>query len=111
MRIPSTEEQMKATLPLFRYFLRLPDILCAAPRFRTEALRRVRTTRDEELRKIKKMSEDEKAEERRTKAEKDKKEEREKKLRNLSGDEQRKALERERALDMRRGQKKKTMKS
>ncbi|KAI9667155.1 MAG: hypothetical protein M1831_001332 [Alyxoria varia] len=111
MRIPSTEEQIKATLPLFRYFLRLPDILCAAPRFRAEALRRVRATRDEEIRKIKKTSEDEKAEERRTKAEKEKKEEREKKLRNLSADEQRKALEKERASDMRRGQKKKTTKS
>lgn len=111
MRLPRTPEETVASVVLFTYFLRLPDQIIARGKFRPEALRRVKATREEELRKIKKAVENEKAEERREKADKTKKAEREERLRGLSGEEQRKALERERAQDLRRGQKKRSQKA
>lgn len=102
MKLPSSDQN---TTPLLQTFLRLPDHLAAAAHFRPEAIKRVRATRDEEIRKIRKLYEDEKAEERRLKAEKDKREERDRKLRSLGAEEQRKVLERERAADLRKGQK------
>ena len=47
---------------LFQYFLRMPDQLVSTAHFRSEAMRKIKATRDEETRKIKKGDEDEKAE-------------------------------------------------
>lgn len=106
-----TSDSYSATLPLFKLFLRLPDQLAQLAHYRPEALRRVRATREEEIKKIKTKFETEAATERKEKADKEKKEERDKKLRGLSADEQRKALERERAQDLRKGQKRRTMRA
>ena len=86
-------------------------MLASSAHFRPEAMRRVKTTREEELKKLRKIGEDERADERRVKAEKDKKDEREKRLRAMTSDEQKKFTERERQLELRRGQKKRSMKA
>lgn len=94
---------------MFNYFLRLPDQL-AGSRFRPEAMRRVKTTREDEARKLRKVDDDEKAEERRVKGEKDKKEKRDLQLRGMSADEQKKFLDKERERENKRMQKKRTTK-
>ncbi|KAF2171800.1 hypothetical protein M409DRAFT_18033 [Zasmidium cellare ATCC 36951] len=94
---------------LFTYFLRLPDHLVNSAHFRSEALRKIKATREEEMRKLRKIDEDEKAEERRTQSEKLKKEERDRKLSKMSADEQKKFLEKEKEKSQRKGMKKQTM--
>ncbi|KAL1794192.1 hypothetical protein ACET3X_007613 [Alternaria dauci] len=99
------------TLPIFQYFLRLPDQLAASAHFRPEALRRIKQTRDEQIAKIKKAEDEEKAEERKLAADKLKKEQRDAKLGRLSADEQRKFLEKEREKNARKGMKRSTVKA
>ncbi len=72
-------------------------------------MRKIRQTREDEIRRIKRVDEDEKAEERRMKGDKEKKEKRDAALKNLSAEEQRKFLEKERERDIRKSQKKKTV--
>ncbi|KAH7063152.1 hypothetical protein B0J12DRAFT_641608 [Macrophomina phaseolina] len=108
--LPS-DDKYDHILPLFQYFLRMPDQLVNVAHFRPEALRRVKQTREEEIRKIKKVDEEERAEERKLEADKAKKAERERKLKNLSADEQRKYLEKEREKDLRRSQRKRVMRA
>ncbi|KAF1915772.1 hypothetical protein BDU57DRAFT_515482 [Ampelomyces quisqualis] len=100
-----------STLPLFTYFLRLPDHLSASAHFRPEALRRIKQTREEQMAKIRKISEEEKAEERKASADKLKREQRDAKLGRLSADEQRKFLEKERERDGRKKMKRSTVKA
>jgi len=99
------------SLALFQAFLRLPDHLVSSAHFRAEVLRRVKATREEVSKKIKKLDDEEKAEERKTLSDKAKKDERERKLKGLSAEDQRKFLEKEREKDQRRRQGKKTMKA
>ncbi|KAK0284675.1 hypothetical protein LTR35_005588 [Friedmanniomyces endolithicus] len=94
---------------LFAIFLRLPDHLVSTAHFRPEAMRKIKATREDEMRKIRKVDEDEKSEERRNQSEKMKKEERDRKLGNLSDVEQKKFLEKEREKDLRKSQKKKSV--
>jgi len=110
MKLPSSPSEHAATLPLFQYFLRLPDHLVSVAHFRPEAMRRIRATREDEIKKIKKVDEQEKAEERKLEADKAKKEKRETLLKGMSADEQREFLDKEREKDMRRSQKKTTVK-
>jgi hypothetical protein len=100
-----------STLPLFNYFLRLPDHLATAAHFRPEALRRIKQTREEQIAKIRKVDEEEKAEERKIAADKLKREQRDAKLGRLSADEQRKYLEKEREKDSRKKMKRSTVKA
>jgi hypothetical protein len=109
IRLPSSSKDYTKSVPLFAYYLRLPDFLVQNAHFRPEAMRKVRQTRDDEIRRIKKVDEDEKAEERRIQADKDKREKREALLKSMNSDEQRKFLEKEREKETRRSQKKKTM--
>ncbi|GES59455.1 DUF1682 domain protein [Aspergillus terreus] len=97
-----------ATMPLFSQFLRLADKLVSVGHFRPEVLRKIRNTREEEIRKLRRADEEEKAEERKLAAEKLKKEERERLLRSMSAEEQRKFLEREAQKGQRRSMKKYT---
>ena len=112
MRLPkkSGANAHAATLPLFTQFIRLPDLLVSAAHFRPEVIRRVRATRDEEMKKIKKVDEVEKAEERRLKGEKEKRTQRDDKLKGMSAEEQKKFLEKERTTEQRRTQKKRVIK-
>lgn len=97
------------TLPLFNYFLRMPDTLVNHGRFRAEAMRRVKATRDDEIKKIKRVDESEKAEDRRLKLEKDKKLERENKLKSMTPEQQKKFLDKERAVELKKNMKSRTM--
>lgn len=99
------------TLPIFQYFLRLPDQLATSAKFRPEALRRIKQTREEQIAKIRKVDEEEKAEERKLAADKLKREQRDAKLGRLSADEQRKYLEKERERASRKGMKRSTVKA
>jgi hypothetical protein len=100
-----------STLPIFQYFLRLPDHLAQSAHFRPEALRRIKQTRDEQIAKIRKVDEEEKAEERKIAADKLKREQRDAKLGRLSAEEQRKYLEKERERDSRKKMKRSTVKA
>jgi hypothetical protein len=100
-----------STLPLFQYFLRLPDHLATTAHFRPEALRRIKQTREEQIAKIRKLDEEEKADERKTAADKLKREQRDAKLGRLSADEQRKFLDKERERDSRKKMKRSTVKA
>ena len=100
-----------ADLPLVQSFLRLPDHLVSSAHFRPEVLRRVRLTREEESKKIRRTLEIEQAEERKESNDKQKKEERDRKLKGMTADEQRKFLEREKERNMRKSMGRKTMKA
>ncbi|KAJ5090210.1 hypothetical protein N7532_008894 [Penicillium argentinense] len=95
-----------STLPLFNQFLRLTDRLVQVAHWRGEVMRKVRNTREEEIKKLRRVEEEEKAEERKLAAEKVKKEERERILRGMTAEEQRKFLERESQKGQRKSMKK-----
>lgn len=107
----STADAFASTLPLFQYFLRMPDHLVSAAHFRPEAMRRIKTTREEQIAKIRRLDDDEKAEERKLQGDKLKKEKRDQMLSRMSADEQRKYLDKERERDTKRREKKKTVKA
>jgi hypothetical protein len=98
-------------MPIFAYFLRLPDFLVQNAKFRPEVLRKVKQTRETEINRIKKIDEDQKAEDRRAQADKDKKEKRDTLLKNLSAEEQSKYLAKEREKETRKAQKRRTMRA
>ena len=113
LRLPASAspDAYKSTLPLFNYFLRLPDNLAAGAHFRSEVQRKIRNTREAEITKIKKTDETEKAEERRLESEKKKKEMRDNRVKGLSAEEQRKFLEREREKGQKKQEKKMSRKA
>ncbi|WPG99062.1 Hypothetical protein R9X50_00186700 [Acrodontium crateriforme] len=108
-RLPNSDEATEKSTKLYNIFLRLPDTLVNTAHFRPEALRKVRATREEEQAKIRKRDDEEKAEERRALSDKAKKEERDKKLARMTDAEQKKFLDKERAADQKKQQKKMTM--
>ncbi|KAK6538816.1 hypothetical protein TWF694_010381 [Orbilia ellipsospora] len=91
---------------LLEYFLRLPDFLVTNAHFRPEVLRKVRSMREDERRKLEKVEEEKKAEERQASKDEKKKQERDAKLRGLSADEQRKFLDKEKDKEMKKAAKK-----
>lgn len=112
LRLPSgdTAADYSHTQPLFHVFLGLTDHLVVGAHFRQEIARKLRTTRDEELRRLVRHIDDEKTEERKVQAEKLKREERDRLLRGMSADEQRKYLEKEKERENKRLMKKGTIK-
>ncbi|KAF2727434.1 DUF1682-domain-containing protein [Polyplosphaeria fusca] len=100
-----------ATTPIFSYFLRMPDILVSQARFRPEAMRRIKQTREDQIAKIKKLDDDEKAEERKLLGDKAKKDKRDQMLSRMSADEQRKYLDKERERESKKRQKRSTVKA
>lgn len=107
MRLPSSGDYSKV-LPLFQYFVRLADLLVQGAHFRPEVLRKVRTTRDDMVRKLQKADEEEKAEERNLEREKAKKLKRDLELKGLDAKGQKKYLEKEKEREMKKSQKKMT---
>ncbi|KAI5207898.1 DUF1682-domain-containing protein [Aureobasidium subglaciale] len=97
--------------PLFSYFLRIPDQLVTSAHFRPEVMRRIRQTREEEAKKVRKLVEAEGAEDRKILSDKAKKEQRERKLKGMSADEQKRFLEREREKEQRKRSGKQTMRA
>ncbi|KAH7162537.1 hypothetical protein B0J13DRAFT_13096 [Dactylonectria estremocensis] len=107
-RLPSSNNY-DALLPIFTYFLQLPDFLVKTAHFRPEVLRKVRTTRDSMVTEIKKASEDERNEERLLEKEKARKAKRDADLKGLDAKAQKKYLDKEREKELRKSQKKSTM--
>lgn len=111
MVLPSSASAYATTLPLFAQFLSFTDKLVAVGHFRAEVSRKIRNTRENETKRLRRVDEEEKAEERKQAAEKAKKEERERALRGMTADEQRKYLDREAQKGQRRSTKKATRKA
>ncbi|KAG8416668.1 hypothetical protein J3458_007235 [Metarhizium acridum] len=107
-RLPS-DNNYDNLLPIFSYFLRLPDFLVQNGRFRPEVLKKVRATREAMISQIKKAAEEEKSEERQFEKEKAKKAKRDAELKGLDAKAQKKYLEKEKEKELRRSQKKMTM--
>jgi hypothetical protein len=110
VKLPSSQADYAKIIPLFEYFLRLPDILVQVAHFRPEVMRKVRTTRDDHIRKLQKADDDEKAEERAIEREKAKKQKRDLELKGLDAKAQKKYLEKEKEKEMKRAQKKQSVK-
>ena len=94
------------TIPIFEYFLRLPDTLASSAHFRPEVRRKIMAIREAEQTKLRKADEEEKAKERQLESEKKKKELRDGRLKGMSAEEQKKFLEKERLKEGKRGEKK-----
>jgi hypothetical protein len=106
-RLPS-DNNYEPLVPIFKYFMRMSDHLVQAAHIRAEVLRKVKTTRDDIIKQIKKASESEKAEERTLEREKAKKAKRDQELSALDAKAQKKYLEKEREKEMRKGMKRQT---
>ncbi|KEY69626.1 hypothetical protein S7711_07668 [Stachybotrys chartarum IBT 7711] len=93
-------------LPLFTYFIRLPDILVQSAHFRAEVNKKLRATRDSLIFQLKKAADEEKSEERAQEREKAKKAKRDAELKTLDAKAQKKYLEKEKEKELRKSQKK-----
>jgi len=109
LKVPSGGDYSKA-LPLFEYFIRLPDILVQSAHFRPEVTRKVKATRDNAVKQLQKVDEESKAEERALEREKAKKLKRDNELKALDAKAQKKYLEKEKEKELRKNQKKMTQK-
>lgn len=107
-RLPS-DNNYDNLLPLFNVFVRFPDHLAASGHFRPEVLRKVKNVRDETIKQIQKLSEDEKAEERAIEREKAKRAKRDAELNALDAKAQKKYLDKEKDKQMRKANKKQTV--
>jgi hypothetical protein len=107
-RLPS-DNNYDSILPLFSYFLRIPDILVESAHFRPEVTKKVRATREGLLKDLKKVAEEEKNEERQLEREKAKKAKRDADLKGLDAKAQKKYLEKEKEKEMRKAAKKQTV--
>lgn len=96
-------------LPLFSYFTRLTDFLAQNAHFRPEAIKKVRATRDAMINQLKKVLEEKESEDRAAEREKAKKLKREAELKGLDAKAQKKYLDKESAKELRKSQKKQTM--
>lgn len=108
MKFPSSGYEK--AVPLFEYFLRLPDQLVQGAHFRPEVMRKVKQTREEQIKRLQKADEDEKAEERAFEREKAKKMKRDLELKGLDAKAQKKYLEKEKEKEMRKAAKRQTQK-
>ncbi|KAH6610413.1 hypothetical protein Trco_000433 [Trichoderma cornu-damae] len=107
-RLPSNNNYDQF-LPLFEQFLRIPDALVKDAHFRPEVLKRVRATREAMIAQLKKAIEEEKNEERQLEKEKAKKAKRDADLKGLDAKAQKKYLEKEKEKELRKSQKRMTM--
>ncbi|KAJ2986470.1 hypothetical protein NUW58_g5012 [Xylaria curta] len=107
-RLPSSNSY-ENLLPLFSYFVRLPDHLASAAHFRAEVLRKVKSVREENIKQIQKVAEEEKAEERAQERDKAKKAKRDAELNALDAKAQKKYLEKEKEKELRKAAKKQTV--
>ncbi|KAI1351673.1 hypothetical protein F5Y01DRAFT_282288 [Xylaria sp. FL0043] len=109
-RLPSSNNY-ESLLPLFSYFVRLPDQLASVAHFRNEALRKVKSVREENIKQIQKLAEEEKAEERALERDKARKAKRDAELNALDAKAQKKYLEKEKEKEMRKAAKKQTVRA
>lgn len=111
LTLPSSEKSAAAVPALLSAFIRLVDHLVLTAHFRPEVLRKVKSVREEEIRKLQKIADEEKAEERMMKRDEEKKREREEKLRSMSAEDQKKFLEKEREKEGRKAAKRQMKKA
>ncbi|KAK4106442.1 DUF1682-domain-containing protein [Parathielavia hyrcaniae] len=109
-RLPSNNEYTNL-VPIFKYFLRLPDRLVQGAHWRPEVLRKVKAAREATISQIKKVDEEKLAEERALERERAKKAKRDQELKALDAKAQKKYLEREREKEMKKSMKKQTMRA
>jgi hypothetical protein len=107
-RMPSSNNYDNL-VPLFTVFVRLADQLAVSAQFRPEVLRKVKAVRDETIRQIQKVAEDEKNEERTLEREKVKKAKRDAELNALDAKGQKKYLDKEKEKQLRKANKRQTM--
>ncbi|RCI16176.1 hypothetical protein L249_2203 [Ophiocordyceps polyrhachis-furcata BCC 54312] len=107
-RLPGSDDY-SALGPLLGCFARLPDLLVRSAQFRPEVVRKVKATREAMAAQLRKAQEEERAEERLADKEKSRKAKRDAELKGLDAKAQKKYLEKEREKEMRRSQKKMTM--
>ncbi|CAK7197639.1 hypothetical protein SEUCBS139899_000287 [Sporothrix eucalyptigena] len=107
-RLPSNNNY-ESLLPIFSYFVRSADVLVQAAHLRAEVLRKIKNSREEIAKQIKKADAEEKAEERALEREKLRKQKRDAELNALDAKAQKKYLEREREKELRKAAKKSTM--
>lgn len=107
MKVPSSGSY-SSVLPIFDYFVRLPDTLTQVAHYRPEVMRKVRTTREDAIKRLQRVDEEEKAEERAAEREKTKKLKRDLELKGLSAVEQKKYLEKEKKQELKKNQKRLT---
>ncbi|PHH75770.1 hypothetical protein CDD82_4289 [Ophiocordyceps australis] len=107
-KLPSDDDHGKLTA-LLAHFLRLPDALVQEAHFRPEVLKKIRATREAMITQIKKSNEEERNEERTAEKEKTRKAKRDADLKGLDAKAQKKYLEKEKEKELRRNQKKMTM--
>ncbi|KAI1313602.1 hypothetical protein F5Y03DRAFT_337144 [Xylaria venustula] len=109
-RLPSNNNY-ESLVPLFSYFVRLPDQLASVAHFRNEALRNVKSVREKNIKQIQKAAEEEKAEERALERDKARKAKRDAELNALDAKAQKKYLEKEKEKELRKATKKQTMRA
>jgi len=107
-RLPSSDKYDDLT-PLLTAFVRMADHLAASAHFRPEVMRKIRTVRDENVKQIQKLLDEEKAEERALERDKIKKAKRDAELAGLDAKAQKKYLEKERDKELRKANKKQTV--
>ncbi|KAK9247699.1 hypothetical protein V1506DRAFT_531162 [Lipomyces tetrasporus] len=101
IKIAKSPEEEQATAQLLNAFLNTIDVAVAKAHWRPEVSRKLKATRDDEIRKLKKIADDEKAEELAKQRAKDKKEQKQG-ISKLSAEEQRKAQAKEREKELKR---------
>ncbi|KAK9236034.1 hypothetical protein V1525DRAFT_346976 [Lipomyces kononenkoae] len=101
VKIANTPEQEQATVQLVNAFLNTVDLAVAKAHWRPEVSRKLKATRDDEIRKLKKIADEEKAEELAKQRAKEKKEQKQE-IGKLTAEEQRKAQTKEREKEIRR---------
>lgn len=111
MKLANSEEAYQASLPLFEYFLRLPDQLAISAHFRPEVMRKVKATREEHIKSLQRAVDEEKAEERALEREKAKKLKRDLELKGLDAKAQKKYLEKEKEKEYRKMSKRQTQRA
>ncbi|KAM4054651.1 hypothetical protein HRG_005477 [Hirsutella rhossiliensis] len=109
-RLPS-DNGYDTLAPLLSYFVRMPDRLVQAAHFRPEVMKKVRATREAMVAQIRKADQEERNEERIYEKEKTRKAKRDAELKGLDAKAQKKYLEKEKEKELRRSQKKMTMRA
>jgi hypothetical protein len=106
-QLPS-DNNYESLLPVFSYFLTIPDKLAQSAHFRPEVTKKLQKTREQLSAQLRKAAEDEKNEERAAEREKARKAKRDAELKGLDAKAQKKYLEKEREKELRKSQKKMT---
>lgn len=109
-RLPS-DNGYGGLAPLLAYFVRMPDRLVQAAHFRPEVMKKVRATREAMVAQIKKADQEERNEERISEKEKTRKAKRDAELKGLDAKAQKRYLEKEKEKELRKSQKKMTMRA